>query len=185
MYMHKEHNWPLYIGVALPIVFILIILGVLYMPSLFLKPQYDFLYVTGSRYAPTYTVTAEGALIEVDTANSNYPMYAENNPYERQRLYVYDVSEERSQEISYADAVTFVLNRSIESSDGFVVEHDRHYGGGLFAELAGGGSRTDYQLILRKGSVSKRMNEPALYGSANFYYDRNFTFLAWIEGTNE
>ena len=41
--MYKLKNIPLLIGIALPIIFIFAISVIIFTPSLFIKPQYNFL----------------------------------------------------------------------------------------------------------------------------------------------
>ena len=90
--MKITKNIPLLIGITLPIIFILIISVVIFTPSLFIKPQYNFLYSNNDsyyydyRYSNTYTVENNRLSLSPLPATSGVT-YKDGNP----PLYLYDV----------------------------------------------------------------------------------------------
>jgi hypothetical protein len=96
-----KKNISLVIGVSIPILMILFVAGSIYLPGLFIKPQFSFLYVSGDDYyygQQQYSVQ-DGKLVKNEIKppeNQNY-----NPPRGESKLYLYDVVKNESREVSF------------------------------------------------------------------------------------
>lgn len=164
--MSSKDKLPLLIGIGLPVLLILYILFVTYIPSLYAKPAYDFIYAQNCSYE--YTIHIVGSKIIADIRD-NYNIYQTNPlPADPGCLYLYDVHTDSSRQISLSEADMFSINSSTKSPDGYTVEKDTEYPGGVFPLFWYGGGDTGYYLT---GHGLHR-------GIANSSYD--FQFLGWI-----
>jgi hypothetical protein len=160
-------NIPLIVGIAIPLLMIVFVALSIYLPTLFVKPKFDFLYAVGGFYGTQYSVK-NGQLIET---YSEYPKYY--TPQTETKLFFYDIKKNESQEISFEQAKKFQLDSNIESPDGFEVVYGRR-GEGIFPFFFF--SERDYQTVYIQGhNLSKKLNI-RLSGA---YYQR-FQFLGWV-----
>jgi hypothetical protein len=88
-------------------------------------------------------------------------------------MYVHDVKNNQSKEISFEEAQKLRLDPSIKSPDGYEVSRGGYNGGGFL--FSGGGS--DYTHWYIKGY--NRSKQLELKQNSGAYYD-NFKFLGWI-----
>ena len=170
-----KKNLPLIAGITIPILLILFVAGSIYLPGIFIKPKYNFLYLSGTNYGPAYFV-ANGQLNENVIANTTdtlreYP--TESQP----QLFVYDVAKDQSEAISFADAQKLALNTNVQSPDGFQIVSGSDSGG--FFPFGGAPEDNYYTKYLTGHDVSRKLN---IQDQGNYYY--NFTFLGWITTTN-
>ena len=171
--MNKK-NLPLYIALAIPVLMILVVAGFIYLPGLGKKPQYNFLYMTGSNsyyyYGDReYSVTNRHLThneLPTSTQPSNY------KPVGEPHFYVYDTAKDTATEINFAQAQAYRLDSSNTSPDGYTVERGNYSGGGLFF----GGISGDYNSWFIKGHNRSRKLNLKLTGPD--YY--NFQFLGWV-----
>lgn len=170
-----KKNITLVLGISIPIVMILFVAGSIYLPGLFIKPHFNFLYVSGDDYyynQQQYSVQNE-KLIKSEINQPEKQNY--NPPQVESKLYLYDVTKNESKEISFKDAQNLNLNPNIKSPDDFEVVYGSR-GDGFFPFFYE--SRTDYNTQYLKGrNVSKKLNLQ-LNGSS---YHNNFHFLGWIK----
>lgn len=173
-----KKNITLVIGISIPILMILFVAGSIYLPGLFTKPHFNFLYVSGddssSYYNNGYQYSVQNnKLVKNEIKqleNQNY-----NPPRGESKLYFYDVKKDESREISFEEAQNLNLGSNIKSPDNFEVVYGSR-GDGFFPFFWGGG--TDYNTQYLKGhNVSKKLN---LQLSGSSYY-HNFRFLGWIK----
>jgi hypothetical protein len=101
-YMKK--NFPLIVGMALPFLFIIIIAAVVYLPSVFINPKYDFVYTTndqynynGYLYQNMYEIK-EGKVVKVSTniSTSTRDKYDTRVIQDAPKLYRYDMNNQSS-----------------------------------------------------------------------------------------
>ena len=169
-------NITLVLGISIPILMILLVAGSIYLPGLFIKPHFNFLYVSGDDYyyynQRQYSVQ-NGKLVKNEIKqpeNQNY-----NPPQDESKLHLYDVTKNESREISFAEAQNLNLDSNTKSPDDFEIVYGSR-GDGFFPFFWVG--ETDYNTRYLKGhSVSKRLNLQ-LNGSSYYY---NFRFLGWIK----
>lgn len=167
-------NFPLIVGIALPIVFIAIIVSVLYVPGLFINPQYDFIYTLRDNnyyygnYRNDYEVRG-GTLAAVPQPIRENVEFAADIP----DLYLYDIETNTSRYIERADAERFSLDPGPSSPDGYQVQY-RYSNSGIFELFGGGGNNGGYYIEGEDGA--KRL--PGI-GSVNSWLG-NFTFIGWV-----
>lgn len=171
-----KKNITLVLGISIPILMILAVAISIYLPGLFVKPQYNFLYVSDDGYyynGYEYTVN-NGKLIRNEMQqpeNGNY-----YPPRGESKLYIYNVEKNDATEIIFDQAQNLSLDSNVKSPDDFEVVTGSH-GDGFFPFFFGG-DNTDYNARYLKGhNVSKKLNLQ-LKGS---YYYNNFRFLGWTK----
>jgi len=170
-----KKNISLIVGISIPILMIIFVAASIYLPGIFVKPQYNFLYVSGPD-AYSYRNLIDGYSVQDSKLiKNNVLQVGTDNPIPSATyLYVYDVVKNKATEISLADAQKLTLDSSITSPDGFEVVYGTK--GGDFLLFDGG--RTDYNTRYLQGhNVSKKLN---LKLNGDLYY-RNFRFLGWIK----
>jgi hypothetical protein len=164
-----KKNIPLIVGISIPILMILFVAGSIYLPSLFVKPSYNFLYLLGaSCYGQPYSVV-NGKLEQNDV---KYP--ANYNPPAQPELFIYDATKDQSQQISFADAQNLNLDSTNQSPDGFEVVSGNSGGGDYFPFYFGPSNYND-GWYLKGHNIDKKINIQTV---GNYY---NFTFLGWIK----
>jgi hypothetical protein len=164
----KKHL-PLIIAIAIPLFMILFVAGSIYLPGLFVKPKYNFVYLSGTNYGEPYFVSANGQLQKDNTTSTYYP---NGYPLDHAQIYFYDVANNQAKPISFDDAQKLSLDHSTESPDGFEITSGGG-DGGMFPFFYESG---DYSAEYLKGhNFSKKLN---LQIQGSYYND--FTFLGWI-----
>jgi hypothetical protein len=175
----KKHI-PLLIGISLPVLFILVISAVIYLPVLSIKPQHDFIYVAQNEYAPydqasKYIYDIKDGKVITKPNTKKFPEQILLN--EPPKLYMYDINTDTSHEISLADAQKLSVDPGPSSPDGYMVEYK--YGHDGIFELFGSdnGSNGYY--------VSKDNGSKKLKGIVNFNgywgYNEGFKIIGWIK----
>ncbi len=171
--MKIKDNISLIIGIAIPILMIVLVALSIYLPAIFSpQPQFNFLYVTGDDYykGKQYVVES-GKLIEREV---KYPQHYTPGIV---RLLIHNVATDESKEISFEETQQLSLDANSKSPDGWeVVYGNRDYG--VFPLFFSGG--TDYNSMYLKGhNTSKKLN---LQSSADnrYHYYRRARFLGWI-----
>lgn len=159
--MNIKKNISLIIGISLPILLILIIVAVVYIPRVFMKPVFNFLYVTG----PSYSTYGKFYVVNGDLSEKAPKDDYERIKFEKIQLFKYDVESKESYEITFQDAREFSLKAANNSPDDFSIER-RRVGSSFFSY-----SGSNYDLYLKKGSFSKRLKV-----KGGIYKE----FLAWI-----
>lgn len=167
-----KQNIPLVVGLAIPVLMIVFVAGAIYVPGLFIKPQYNFLYAVGGY--PTYAEQADGQYIQHSYSVRDKKLkaqtwtitgkefYRESQP---PRFYIYNVADNSNEEITFAEAESLILDTNRESPDGFEVIRNRgDYD--VFSLFVGGGRQG--KDFLKGGNVSREIE---LKGdSSNYYY---------------
>jgi hypothetical protein len=178
----KQSNVPLLVGVAIPIVMVLLVAGSIYLPGLFIKPTVDFLYMTDyyDRYACEYVYEVRsgadvhsGSLVRAKSTSYTDPGYVRNDC--TPRFYVYDVQTDTSKEYTFEEAQKLKLDPSRVSPDGFEVVRGGRGGDFLFVFDMGGNYDTMY---LRGHNVSRRLNMEK--GNSGYYYYSDTPTLGWV-----
>lgn len=178
--MNTKHL-PLIIGIALPLVFIIIMSLVLFTPSFSVKPKSNFIYSTEYRpydYYSTYKNTYEverGRLVlqpvKINPEATKPLTFKADVP----PLYLYDVRNNTIRKIDFAEAQNWNLNPGPSSRDGYIVEY-RYNHDGIF-ELFGSGNNNNGHYV-SKGNARKRLE--GLSGE-RYWNDGNFRFIGWVE----
>lgn len=174
--MEIKRNFSLIAAISIPLLMIVFVAGSIYLPGLFVKPHFNFLYVSGQDYPygrQRYTVE-NGRLVQQEITKLESRGYYP--PRQEARLFVHDVAKNESREISFQEAQRLTLDPSLQSPDGFEVVYGNR-GNGVFALFFG--SRSDYNARYLTGhNVSKKLN---LKFSGDSQYTNFFQFLGWIQ----
>src|SRR3990167_3813581 len=162
-----KEKLPLIVGILIPILLILFVVVSVYLPSLFVKPKYDFVYTTNARYDYDVKVL-DGKISATPRYNDQY--YS-GNQYRRTppepTFFVYDVTADKSKSISLAQAQTYNLDSSNKSPDGFTVGRNESDGYSFFPFFYGSSQRGVY---LQGKGLNRKIQDQ--------YYD--FQFLGWV-----
>ena len=176
----KKENLPLIIGLSLPVLMVIVLVAVIYIPRLYTKPTYDFIYTVGSypvyynsepQEKIEYMIIDEKLQKDISSLTVMPKYYADYTP----NFYRYSVTENRSIPLSDEEVMRLKLDPSKKSPDGFVlnygVEVDNVFEG-IFGE-----GRDHSQRVLEKGSVSIPISIPSVIGR----YSTNVFFVGWIK----
>lgn len=185
--MNNQSKWPVYIAIILPTIFIVGLIGVVFLPQLFTeKPKYDFIYKVSDRnqlnYGYSFSVlngkiakqyNPPPAYTAKDLTSEQLAQYEKSAGY-IEKLYLYNVTTDISKQISFEEAEQYVVNSDLVSPDGFALEGANGDGGiitGMF-----GGSRNYNTLYLKKGFYSKE----AKLQTSVYYYGNQNVLLGWV-----
>lgn len=170
-----KKNLPLIVAVLLPVVFIVGVFLIFYLPNLLLSPQYNFLYSSPDRYSLNsfeFNYKVEDGKLQLAPNTTTSPG---NQKEKMPKLYVYDVKNDTSRLIEFSEAQGFDLDPNPSSPDGFTFRHERRHNG-IFELFGSSGRNNEYALY--KGNRSKRLSGIAV-GSR--YYYRSVSFIGWIK----
>lgn len=158
-----REKWPLIVGLCLPILLVIFVVVTSYIPSMLVKPQYNFLY-TDKSYDYDAKVINNKLQLTQTTVNYNNNYYYKT-PVEP-TFYVYDQKTNSSKTISSTEAQSLKLDSSNKSPDGFTVgTNDSSYS---YFPFFYGGNRGGY--YLQGKGLNKKID------STNY----NFNFVGWI-----
>jgi|SRR3989344_6461762 len=177
--MKITKNIPLLVGIALPIVFIFIISIIIFTPSLFIKPQYNFLYSNddyyynyNQRYSNTYIVENNHVLLSPLPTTTGIKYQSDNPP-----LFLYDVKTDSTHQIDWSEAKNLLIDAGPSSPDGYIVKY-QYSNDGIFELFGSNGNQNGY--VISKGNGSKKLN--GLNSNGYSYYNSgNFKFIGWIK----
>ena len=174
----KKKNVPLIVALSIPILMVVLIAISIYIPTLFIKPQFDFLYTFGRGYCYDYNrkySVQNGKVIENEMKKFDEKNPCHNYDQREQVLYYYDVQTNKVREIAFAEVQSFIVDNQLTSPDGFeVVSGDRSFDMFFFS------SSSYYAKYLKKGAFSRKLN---ISGGNRYDYDYNynFNFIGWIK----
>lgn len=173
----KTRHLPLIIGISLPIIFIVVIAVVIFTPSFFVKPQYDFIYVDGDNYyrngqgyQNTYKVENERIVLEPIAPRENI---SQNKV--APTLYLYDVKTNSSHQITLEEAQTYAVDPGPSSPDGYTVAYQ--YGHNGIFELFGSSSDNNGYFI-SKNNGKKKLSGLTV---GTYYSSGGFNLIGWIK----
>ena len=174
--MINKQKLPLIIGLTIPIVMILVLGGIVYIPSLFVHPQHDFLYTNNDDYysGQEYSVV-NGKLVVRPLTAEELKFRGTATPPEP-KYYVHDVKTNSSREITLAAAQKLNLDSNHISDDGYEIVRGG-YGGDIFPFFYGSSDYDSY--YLRGHRVNKKLNLQQVGYRGYYYYQ--FNFLGWIK----
>ncbi len=167
--MKIKGNISFLLGASIPVLMIIFVVASIYIPLLFVKPKFNFLYVTGDGYYGK----------EVYFVKNDRLMKNENRQPEREpRLFIYDFASDKSREVTFEEAQELILGSDRRSSDGFIVAPGAQSGPGLFLFFFY--TDVDYNSQYLVGDkINKKLNIQS--GGSG---DNNFRFLGWLEDKN-
>src|SRR5258708_35547544 len=121
----------------------------IYLPTLFIKPKYNFLYLSGENYYDTQYFVQDNKLFKKENA-------VPPPPPRQSKLFVYDITLNRSIEIPFEKAQKLTLDSNTTSVDGYLVTYGTS-SGGFFPFFFYNGSDYD-SIYLKNNSASKKLN---------------------------
>lgn len=154
---------PLILGIALPVAFVGMVLGMAYLPALGVRPAYDFIY---TNEIPNYQrifkneFRVEDGRLVLEPVDVSGEDISRRTLVEMPRLYRYNSETESVTEVSYEEVKNLPMSAGPSSPDGYLVEY-RHSSSGLIGLFAGGDNNSGHYLI--KGGAAKRI--PAVSGN--------------------
>jgi len=174
----SKKNLPLLLALAIPVLMVIGVAAAVYLPGLGHQPSYNFIYLSGDGVAYYGYGGFDYYVKDGQVVKEERPTNPMNDPYYKDRarnvqMYVHDVKNNQSKEISFEEAQKLRLDPSVKSPDGYEVSRGGYNGGGFL--FSGGGS--DYTHWYIKGY--NRSKQLELKQSSGAYYD-NFKFLGWI-----
>jgi hypothetical protein len=175
--MQTHRNVPLIVGIGIPVAMILFVAASIYLPGLFIKPQYGFLYANNPAYVYDCQWRYEVQNQHLMKIANPLPTYRKNFQLENceATFTVYDVKNDTNRIVTFEEAQKLTLDSSITSPDGFEVVRGGSGGGGFFLFDIGG---RDYNSSYLKGhNLSKKINLTR-QNTSNYY--GNYSFLGWI-----
>jgi hypothetical protein len=192
-----KKNIPLIIAIALPIVLIVLISLAIFVPPLLIKPQHNFIYSidqsTGyygySELKYEYVIKNDQIVLQdnpsagkQETPPSELPPISssiENRTpvVTAPTLYVYDVQNNSSREITFDEAKNYALTPGPSSPDGYIVSSEYNHNG-IFELFGSDGSNSGF-FITKNGHKKKLTGFSNLETSA--YYLNGFKLIGWIK----
>lgn len=170
--MVNQQKVALLIALAAPTLLVVLVLGSIFIPQLFVSSKVGFLYFTGDDYSCSgqYVVenkkVAKGVDPFGDNTSSSYCKKAD--------IYLHDSDKNESVKLSFEQAGQYVLDSNLKSKDGFEVVRGSSSGGFPF-----GGYSDNYKNYYFKGKgLSKKLN--VNYYDSGYRVDY-FNFLGWVE----
>lgn len=161
------NNLPLIVALAIPVIATAILAIVIYLPGSTINPKYDFLYTSSDSYM-TETGVIDGRLQVID--HKDEVAYDEfYYPQESPHYYVYDVSENISNEITVEQAKNLKLIDSTKSPDGYEVGPEE-YSVYMFSD-----SQNSWRIF--GNNFSREINIDA--STNNDYY--SLDFIGWVQ----
>lgn len=186
-----KKNFALLLAFLLPILLIVIVAISTYLPSLFIKTNYNFIYTSctdnNKNYYPyncdsylqkRYAVLDDKFIINnvdlsQDLDKNGVPDFKQNYS---DRIFLHDTQTNESREISLKEAQTMTLSGLLTSPDGITVSSHYDRAGGDFFIFGGGYS--SYGYYLTKGNSRSKIN--LINSSDRYYYQNNFQFIGWV-----
>jgi hypothetical protein len=171
--MNKK-NIPLIVGIAVPLLMIAFVAVSIYLPVFLTKPEYDFIYMSGGYGKDYYYEVSNGKIVRIAIPQPEAPpgVFREPNLSDP-KIYHYDVSEDKSTELTFEQAQNYSLDTNHKSPDGFEVTSGNYSSGFPFF-----GGNYDYNTKYIRGHNSARKLNLTLDGG--MYYD-NFRLMGWVK----
>jgi len=176
-------NLAIILAFGLPMVLVVVVGLSVYIPSLSVSTDYDFIYSVCTddfrspysycgNYQKIYSVDQNGKLVAEEVVLDNLgPKPSE--PKYNSRLFLHDAETNQSHEITEEEAKNLNLSGMLTSPDGATVTsgYDR---AGDFLFFDGGSS---YAYYLNRDGARKKLN---LIDTDDRYYLNNFQFVGWV-----
>ena len=153
---------PLIVGIGLPLVLVVFVLINSYLPSIYLKPRYNFIYA--NRNYDWDMMVVDGRLSYSPKYQYYSGTYSQNQPI----IYLYDVIQNKSTQISPSAAQAYKLDPSNKSPDGFTVENSSS----SYSYFPFFWESSDSGVYIKNKGLSKKLE------IGQSYYD--FQFVGWI-----
>ena len=170
----KKQNISLIIGLCIPVAMILFIAIAINGPRWFnsVEPaKVNFLYITGP-HDPYLTYSVKDGRVAV---TDNTPENATAMAQYPTRLFIHNVTTNKSREIQLDEAKQLLLDGSVRSPDGFTISNGRRRGWFIFDYGRYNGER-----YLVKERYTEKLDLESDSGTNSYYW--NFRFIGWVTG---
>jgi len=176
--VENKKNIPLIIGLSIPVLMIIFVSLSIYLPPLFIKPKFNFLYSSGFDYYSRYRYTVENGKViakEIKYPEDKYASHISRCP--EPQIYIYDIQKNEGKAISLEEGQKLNLSPNAKSPDGFEVV-TRGYGD--FSYFPFIFSRSEGPRAYIKGNnLSKNLNATVKADCSYYPYD-NVKFIGWV-----
>ncbi|MEI7792193.1 MAG: hypothetical protein WCI57_01755 [Candidatus Berkelbacteria bacterium] len=187
MNKEKNVNVSLIVGVGVPVLMMLFIAAAIYLPGLFKKPQFDFIYSTAEYSYANPLLEVKDQKLGFKCADDQH-YYSSDDSTSKEiaakcteeflpKLHRYSIKNNTVMDISYADAQKLVLDTNADSSDGYKVEQGNYNNGDMFSGMFGGGYNEDYNAWYLKGH--NRVVKLNITNDSNSSSDTKF--VGWVK----
>lgn len=170
-----KKNLPLIVGLTLPILLVIIMALVIFIPSININPQHNFIYSNEhpfyvNLYQNTYKVEDDKILPE---PLPRQPGVDKTKPYPV--LYIYDVKDDTSHQISLEEAQKYAIDPGPSSPDGYTVDYQYSHDG-IFEIFGSNNNSSGYFIV--KDSGKKKLSG---INRDSYSYSGDFKFIGWIK----
>lgn len=185
-----KENLTILLAFILPLVLIVGVALSVYLPSVSLSTNYNFVYSScfgGTNYysyqCDTYLqnrysiVNSKIVLNQIDPKqdSDNNDILDINESYTA-RLFLHNTQKNESREITLEEAQTLMFDNLLTSPDGVTVSNHYNKRGGDFFIFEGGSSSFGYYLTRGKARTKLEL----INNSDQYYYQKNFQFIGWV-----
>lgn len=146
-----KKNLPLYIGIALPIIFILIIAFIVYLPRTFTNPQNNFIYTINDYENYSNEVVMVDGEVVVRPVSSEYPVPEKYYTKDTPEIYIYDFEKNASYELTLTEAQEYSLVKGPSSPEGYSVVNEYSHNG-IFEIFGSNNSNSGKALVSPNGT---------------------------------
>jgi hypothetical protein len=181
-----QKNLPVIIAFVLPLILILGVVLSAYVPALFLKTDYNFVYASCAdntydydcynNIAKRFSIKNGQLVLNTLTPKENTSFTTEdlNNDFPA-RIYLHNTKDNESREITIEEAQSLQLNGLSTSPDGVSVGQRSNNRIEVFPLFYSSRNNSWY---LRKGGKSKKLHLPDTNNTN--YYSFNYHFIGWV-----
>lgn len=183
-----KQNFAILLAFILPLVLIAGVALSVYLPSVSLSTNYNFVYSSCFGGTDYYSYQCDRYLqgrysvvngkIVLNPLNPNQDSdkngVLDINETYTARLFLHDTQKNESKEITLEEGQTLMLNGLLTSPDGVTVSSYYNNSGDFF--IFGGGS-SSYGYYLTKGKAKTKLE---LISNDRYYYQNNFRFIGWV-----
>lgn len=177
-----KKNFVIVLAFILPVALIAIVALSVYLPSLFLSTNYNFVYSACTDQANNYFYQCDNYLQKRYSVVNNklivndmLDLDNDINKNYTARLFLHDTKKNESREITVAEAQGLNLSGLLTSPDGVAVSGHYNKGSNFFLFF---GSNSSYDYYLTKGKSKSKLN--LINSHDRYYYRNNFQFIGWI-----
>lgn len=183
-----KKNYAVILAFVLPVLLIVVVAAVTYVPSLFLSTQYNFIYATcdiGTDYyydsrcseylQHRYAIDGDKLVVNDGDfiVDSNHDGKPDTDKKYSSRIFLHDTARNESREISQQEAQSLSFNGLLTSPDGVTVSNQYDNG----AEFLFFDSGSSYNYYLVKGKSKRKID--LINDDNRYYYRDNIRFLGW------
>lgn len=181
-----KDNFALFLAFSLPIILIVVVVCVTYIPSASIKTNYNFIYsmcmdnnnhypYNCNDYSKEIYSVADGKLLVNKNVKDDKDVSVEKYS---EHIFFHDTQKNESREISLKEAQIMTLSDLLTSPDQITISSSYDRRGDYFIFPFVGGGYSSYGYYLTKGKSKSKLNLIDINDRYN--YQNNFKFLGWV-----